>query len=90
MKTFRTGIIGCGHFARQHAERLAALESDVQLVGFCDKMVERAIAYNHEFGQGKGQVYADYEQISDELDLERIGQLHLFYRSCFSSSLGVH
>ncbi len=72
MKAFRTGIIGCGHFARRHAERLAALESDVQLVGFCDKMVESAIAYNHAFGQDKGQVYVDYEQMFDELDLDLV------------------
>jgi hypothetical protein len=32
MKPLRTAIIGCGHFAHRHAERLASLE-DVALVG---------------------------------------------------------
>ncbi len=70
MKALRTAIIGCGHFARRHAERLAALKDDVQLVGFCDTVIENATAYNHEFGQGKGQVYAGCEQMFDELDLD--------------------
>ena len=69
MKALRTSIIGCGHFARRHAERLAALEK-VQLVGFCDTVVESAVAFNHEFGQDEGQVYTDYERMFDELGLD--------------------
>ena len=71
MKALRTGIIGCGHFARRHAERLAALEK-VQLVGFCDTVVESAVAFNHEFGQDEGQVYTDYERMFDELGLDLV------------------
>lgn len=71
MKALRTGIIGCGHFAHRHAERLAALE-DVQVVGFCDRVIENATAFNHQFGAGKGQVYADYERMFDELGLDLV------------------
>jgi predicted dehydrogenase len=69
MKVLRTAIIGCGHFARKHAVRLAAIE-EVSLVGFCDSVIESANAYNLEFAQGKGQVFTDYEQLFTDLDLD--------------------
>ena len=71
MKPLRTGIIGCGHFAHRHAERLAALE-EVELVGFCDRVIESATAFNQQFGEGEGQVYADYERMFDELGLDLV------------------
>ena len=47
MKPLRTAIIGCGHFAHYHAERLAVLD-DVQLVGFCNHNIEKAVALADE------------------------------------------
>ena len=61
MKPLRTAILGCGHFARKHAGRLAALE-EISLVGFCDELFESADTYNQEFAGGKAQVFTDYEQ----------------------------
>lgn len=69
MKTLRTAIIGCGHFARKHAVRLATLE-EVSLVGFCDSIGENAHAYNQEFTQGKGKVFTDYEQLFADLEID--------------------
>lgn len=71
MKRLLTGIIGCGRIARDHAAVLAKLE-DVQLVGFCDKVVENAVAYNQQYGGGKGQVYVDHTRMFDELDLDMV------------------
>jgi predicted dehydrogenase len=71
VKSLRTGIIGCGHFAHRHAERLAALD-EVQLVGFCDAVVENATAFNHQYGEGKGHVFVDYERMFDELGLDLV------------------
>src|SRR5512133_552984 len=69
MKPLRTAILGCGHFARKHAIRLAALE-EISLVGFCDEVVESADVYNQEFAQGKGRVFTDYEQLFTDLELD--------------------
>jgi predicted dehydrogenase len=69
MKPLRTAILGCGHFARKHAARLAALE-EISLVGFCDTLFESADSYNQEFTQGKGQVFTDYEQLFTDLELD--------------------
>jgi UDP-N-acetyl-2-amino-2-deoxyglucuronate dehydrogenase len=69
MKPLRTAILGCGHFARKHAVRLAALE-EISLVGFCDELFESADTYNQEFAQGKGRVFTDYEQLFTELELD--------------------
>jgi len=69
MKPLRTAILGCGHFARKHAVRLAALE-EISLVGFCDELFESADTYNQEFAGGKAQVFTDYEQLFTDLELD--------------------
>ncbi len=71
MKPLRTAIIGCGHFAPRHVERLAALEA-VRLVGFCNRTVDKAIAFNQQYADGKAQVYEDYGRMFEELGLELV------------------
>ena len=72
MKTLRTGIIGCGHFAhKRHAPLLATLD-EVELVGFCDQVPESALSFNREFAAGRGQVYEDCERMFEELDLDLV------------------
>jgi len=71
MKPLRTAIIGCGRFAPRHAERLAALD-DVQLAGFCDWDVDKAVAFSQQYANGQGEVYEDYERMFQELDLDLV------------------
>jgi len=71
MKPLRTAIIGCGHFAHYHAERLLTLD-DVQLVGFCNHNIEKAIAFNQKYAAGQAQVYEDYARMYQELDLDLV------------------
>ncbi|MBE0410517.1 MAG: Gfo/Idh/MocA family oxidoreductase [Anaerolineales bacterium] len=71
MKQLRTGIIGCGHFARKHAAHLSAIE-EVNLVGFCDKDAERAISYNEQFTQRKGSIFTDYQELFSDMDLDLV------------------
>jgi len=71
MKQLRTGIIGCGHFARKHATHLKAIEA-VKLVGFCDKDANRATKYNQEFAQGKGHIYSEYQEMFSDIDLDLV------------------
>jgi predicted dehydrogenase len=67
MKALRTAILGCGKIARRHAEVLTSLEQ-VNLVGFCDQVVENAQSFNKTFGPGK--VFTDHEQMFRDLDLD--------------------
>lgn len=72
MRPLRTGMIGCGHFARkQHAAHLATLE-EISLVGFCDQAIENAIAFSEQFAGGKAQVYVDCERMLEELGLDLV------------------
>lgn len=68
MQPLRTAIIGCGSFAKRHANILATLP-DVKLVGFCDRHIERAQAYSQQYG---GAVYTDFACMFDELDLDLV------------------
>ena len=71
MDPLRAAIIGCGGIANRHAERLAGL-ADVHLVGFCDRVAERAIAYNQRYAEDHAQVYEDYERMYEALDLDLV------------------
>lgn len=71
MKPLRTAIIGCGRFAKRHATHLAALKQ-VQLVGFCDQVIDSANAYNQQYACGEARVYQDCEAMFANLDLDLV------------------
>jgi predicted dehydrogenase len=69
MKPLRTAIIGCGHFAKRHANILITLP-DIKLVAFCDSLAESAAAFSQQYGGG--QVYTDLGRMFAELDLDLV------------------
>lgn len=69
MKTLKTAIIGCGKIAKRHIETLTVRE-DVRLVGFCDQILENAIAFDKSYGPGK--VFTDHAIMFEELDLDLV------------------
>jgi len=71
MTPLRTAILGCGGFARRHAAILAKLD-EIHLVGFCNRGLEKAEAFNQEYAAGQARVYADYEKMFAELDLDLV------------------
>jgi predicted dehydrogenase len=71
MTPLRTAILGCGRFARRHAAILAGLEP-IELVGFCDSVLENAVAYNETYAQGRAVVYSDYARMFRELRLDLV------------------
>jgi predicted dehydrogenase len=71
MSALRTAFIGCGGFARRHAAILATLE-DIELVGFCNRGLAKAEAFNQEFAGGRGKVYEHYEAMFDALPLDLV------------------
>ena len=56
MTALRTAFIGCGGFARRHAAILARLD-DIQLVGFCNRGLAKAEAFNQEYAGGRAKTY---------------------------------
>ena len=64
MKKLKVGIVGCGSIARgKHLPALKNLESQVEVVAFCDIIEERAVELNKLFADGKGKVFVDYRDL---------------------------
>jgi predicted dehydrogenase len=70
MKLLRTGILGCGIFARKHAQILSTLTNEVDLVAFCDRHPERAGSYSAEYTAGQAAVYTSHEKLIADAGLD--------------------
>jgi len=57
----KVGFIGCGGMAGVHLDKLKQIE-DVQIVGLCDIIEEKARVYNQKYG---GNVYTDHRVMLD-------------------------
>ncbi|HZJ58102.1 MAG TPA: Gfo/Idh/MocA family oxidoreductase [Clostridia bacterium] len=66
----RIGIIGCGGIANgKHMPSLAKVE-EVEMVAFCDIIVERAEKAAKEYGTPDAKVYADYKELLKDESLD--------------------
>lgn len=63
MDKIKVAQIGCGGRNGAHFQKLSSFE-DVDIVGFCDIIPERAEARRNAYGSGKA--YTDYVQMLDE------------------------
>ncbi len=62
-KVYKIGIIGCGGIANgKHMPSLKRL-NDVEMVAFCDIVVERAEEAKEKFGTPDAKVYKDYKEL---------------------------
>ncbi|WP_026678311.1 Gfo/Idh/MocA family protein [Fictibacillus gelatini] len=62
-KKLKVGIIGCGGIANgKHMPSLAKLDQ-VEIVAFCDIVLERAHKAAQEFGVAGSKVYEDYKEL---------------------------
>src|SRR5690348_14211782 len=60
MNKLRIAVIGCGSIAKHRHIPEYAHNSNVELVAFCDPILERAQSYAKVHG---GRVYADYKEM---------------------------
>lgn len=67
----KAGLLGCGGIASRHAQAIARLKDDVELVACCDLDASRAAAFSQQYGGGKAQVFGDHHSMyaSANLDL---------------------
>ena len=70
MKPLRTAILGCGGFARRHAQLLTKLPEQARMVAFCDRNHDRAERFSTDFTSGDGAVFTDHHQLIDEANLD--------------------
>ena len=74
MDKVRIGIIGCGGIANgKHMPSLKKL-ADVEMVAFCDIIVERAEKAAKEYGVEGAKVYTDYHDLiaRDDIDVVHV------------------
>ena len=67
----KVGIIGCGGIAHQkHFPALKKVPDRVELVAFCDLIIERAEESAKEFGVPGAKVYTDYHDLLADESIE--------------------
>lgn len=68
----RVGIIGCGGIANgKHMPSLSKVPG-VEMVAFCDLILERAEKAKADFGTPDAQVYTDYKKLLEQKDIDVI------------------
>jgi len=69
-KKLKAGIVGCGAIAKEkYFEALSSL-SEVEVVAFCDIIIERAEELCAMFGAKNGKVYLDYNDLLKDESLD--------------------
>ncbi|MBE0700343.1 MAG: Gfo/Idh/MocA family oxidoreductase [Acholeplasmataceae bacterium] len=72
MKKLKVGIVGCGGIGTQkHMPSLALIE-EVEMVGFCDIIVEKAEKAKNAFGTKDAKVYKDYKDMLKDTSIDVI------------------
>lgn len=68
--TLKVGIIGCGGIANgKHMPALSKVE-EVEMVAFCDIIVERAEEAKAKYGTPDAKVFDDYKKMLADMDLD--------------------
>ncbi|MFW5985864.1 MAG: Gfo/Idh/MocA family protein [Halanaerobiales bacterium] len=71
-KEIKVGIIGCGGIAGgKHMPALQNIE-EVEMVAFCDIVVERAGKAAEEYGTDEAEVFEDYNQLLKDENIEAV------------------
>jgi predicted dehydrogenase len=72
MSKLKIGIIGCGGIANDKHMPSMAKQPDVELVAFCDLIVERAEKAAADYGVAGAKVYTDYRQLLDDKQIDAV------------------
>ncbi len=72
MSTLRAAILGCGSFAHRHAQILAALNDQVEMVAFCSRNAAHAQAFADQYTAGRGAVFTDHRALFDQVKLDLV------------------
>lgn len=72
MQPLRTAILGCGGFARRHAQLFTTLPEHFRLTAFCDVNAEHARAFAHTFTEGQAAVFSDHHAMFEQAPLDLV------------------
>ncbi len=71
-QVFKVAVIGCGGIANQkHMPTLKKMD-DVEIVAFCDIILERAQKAAEEFGVEGARVYTDYKELLKDTEIDAV------------------
>ena len=71
MSNLKIGIIGCGGISNgKHMPALSRLSDKVEMVAFCDIIVERAQEAAKKYGTSDAKVYEDYHQLLEDKSID--------------------
>jgi predicted dehydrogenase len=70
MKPLKTAILGCGGFAKRHAQVLQQLPSEVEWVACCDRNAWKAQELSAQYSAGQAQVFTDHATMLGETHLD--------------------
>ncbi len=69
-KKGRLAMIGCGGIGSYHLGHFLQFTDIIDLVGFCDIIPERAVAFVEKAGQG--EAFADYKEMLDKVNPDMV------------------
>lgn len=72
MKTLRTGILGCGGIAHRHAQTALQLQTEVELVAFCNTDESKARAFADQYTAGRAATFTDHRTMFDHAKLDLV------------------
>ncbi|MBN2299987.1 MAG: Gfo/Idh/MocA family oxidoreductase [Acholeplasmataceae bacterium] len=70
MKKIKIGIIGCGGIALEKHLPSLSLINEVELVAFCDILIEKAEQAKIKFGKEDSKVYLDYKEMLKDTSID--------------------
>ncbi len=70
MKRLRAGMLGCGSIAHKHAQAIAALPEQVELVALCDHTPAKASTLAEQYSGGRAAIFDDYYALIEQGDLD--------------------
>jgi predicted dehydrogenase len=72
MSLFRAGILGCGGIAHKHAQALAELNEEVELVALCGRNESRVRAFAAQEKIAHAAIFTDFRDMFDRADLDLV------------------
>src|SRR5215216_1327633 len=66
----RTAILGCGAFAHRHVRTLQLLKDDFTIVAFCNRTIEKALAFSEKYTNGQAPVFSDHREMFAQVPLD--------------------
>lgn len=72
MKPLKTAILGCGGWGTRHAQNIAKLPEQIELVACCDQVEKRAQALAQKYAVPSAQVFTDHQAMLDRVPLDLV------------------